>query len=330
MTIYPDRVGDRLTGKWRVEVERNRRRYRGRYATFEEAREAEAAFKRGELPQSAAEVLSLTAAAERAVPALWNRSQHGQLALAKVRLIVSRLGQDPPLSDVTAEWLDAAVQSLRADKADATINRYLSAVHRILAWAKSRGHLTALPDFPWLDEDEGRIRYLTEAEEARLLTLAEGEVRDFIIAALDTGCRRSELLYAQRDQLDGDWLRLWKTKNGRARSVPLTDRAREALERRLPWTLTEARLRYAWADLRERMGLADDNQFVLHALRHTCATRLVSRGVNLRVVQEYMGHRAIQTTLRYAHVASDTLAAAAKSLALGSSDKSLTVSLTEG
>jgi site-specific recombinase XerD len=50
------------------------------------------------------------------------------------------------------------------------------------------------------------------------------------------------------------------------------------------------------------MGLSDDENFVFHCLRHTRATRLVEMGVNLRVIQQFMGHKAIQTTLRYAHV----------------------------
>ena len=56
------------------------------------------------------------------------------------------------------------------------------------------------------------------------------------------------------------------------------------------------------------MGLSGDGEFVFHARRHTRATRLVEMGVNLRVIQQFMGHKVIQTTLRYAHVSDDMLA----------------------
>ena len=55
------------------------------------------------------------------------------------------------------------------------------------------------------------------------------------------------------------------------------------------------------------IGLGDDTDFVPHCLRHTCASRLVQKGVHLQVVQQWLGHRAIQTTLRYAHLAPKNL-----------------------
>ncbi len=42
---------------------------------------------------------------------------------------------------------------------------------------------------------------------------------------------------------------------------------------------------------------------------HTCASRLVQRGVPLKVVQEWMGHKAINMTMRYAHLAPANLLA---------------------
>jgi integrase len=50
----------------------------------------------------------------------------------------------------------------------------------------------------------------------------------------------------------------------------------------------------------EAAGLKD---FTWHCLRHTFASRLVMAGVDLRTVQELMGHKTIQMTVRYAHLA---------------------------
>jgi len=69
-----------------------------------------------------------------------------------------------------------------------------------------------------------------------------------------------------------------------------------------------------WDRLRTHLNYSHDKQFVVHSLRHTCASRLIQRGVPLAVVQKWMGHRAIQTTLRYAHLAPDNFKVALEAL----------------
>ena len=69
-----------------------------------------------------------------------------------------------------------------------------------------------------------------------------------------------------------------------------------------------------WNRARKAMGLEDDPWFVFRCCRHTCATRLVQANVNLAVVKEFMGHKTIETTLRYAHVNDTGLTDALRSL----------------
>ena len=54
-----------------------------------------------------------------------------------------------------------------------------------------------------------------------------------------------------------------------------------------------------WDKLRNILKL-DDAPW--HTLRHTTASRLVQKGVQLVVVKEIMGHKSIQTTMRYSHL----------------------------
>ena len=97
-----------------------------------------------------------------------------------------------------------------------------------------------------------------------------------------------------------------ETKSGHARSVPCTARVRALIDP-LPDGplfpgLTNSALTKQWGDLRSILGKDDDPGFIVHVMRHTCATRLVFKKVPLNEVQAWMGHKVIQTTMRYAHL----------------------------
>lgn len=132
---------------------------------------------------------------------------------------------------------------------------------------------------------------------------------------MDSGCRLSEACGLRWQDVDSVHARFHYTKGGRSRAVPLTKRLREMLtarKDRLPhgptdpvfpfWDKHKAGRR--WKEIREKpeVHLAD-KEAVLHACRHTCASRLVQAGVPIQVVQQWLGHATIQMTLRYAHLA---------------------------
>ena len=54
----------------------------------------------------------------------------------------------------------------------------------------------------------------------------------------------------------------------------------------------------------DKAGIKD---IVWHTLRHTCASRLVMAGVDIRTVQEIMGHKTLVMTMRYSHLSGDHL-----------------------
>lgn len=198
-----------------------------------------------------------------------------------------------------------------------TINRRLASVSRLAKAAVSLGLLEKAAELPRQREGEGRIRWFSiEEEEAILFTLdqwGQHEERDLFIFLIDTGARLGEALgltwrdIASRDRS----ATFWETKAGNHRTVPLTDRAREAIARRRqhqkpgqagPFTaINRNTLRSLWERLRTHLPFIGDA--VMHTFRHTCASRLVQKGVDLMRVRMWMGHKAIQTTLRYSHLA---------------------------
>jgi integrase len=145
------------------------------------------------------------------------------------------------------------------------------------------------------------------------------------MTALDTGMRLSELLNLRREEVDLGQrvLTVRNTKSGRDRRIPLTQRVLSVVRERMrdpepsgylfpqgkgkrPW---HARLRFARAC--ERASLAGVR---FHDLRHSFATRLVTRGVDLATVQRLLGHQDVRMTVRYAHPRSEDIKKAIRTL----------------
>src|SRR5215472_2264905 len=70
----------------------------------------------------------------------------------------------------------------------------------------------------------------------------------------------------------------------------------------------------------DAVGAAELPNFRWHDLRHTFASRLVMAGVPLRAVQVLMGHKRIETTLRYAHLGETELHKAVERLTVKATD----------
>jgi integrase len=248
----------------------------------------------------------------------WSQDKSPKTHDDACRCIFRVIPSDTQLTDIKPDLILEAIEDWEEQgNSGSTVNRKLSHLRMMLKTAHERDWITTLPKVPTRREGKHRIRWINEAEELKVLTtcthLGLDELRDFIIVAIDTGFRRGELLGLEPRDIFNGLLHLHEgeTKTDKARSVPATSRVAEILARRSNqrriFNLTEPALRHQWRVLRQAMKLEDDPQFVVHMLRHTCASRLVQRGVPLAVVQKWMGHSNIQTTLRYAHLAPESL-----------------------
>ena len=160
---------------------------------------------------------------------------------------------------------------------------------------------------------------LREVESAhRISTSAAAALRLLML----TGCRRNEILTLRWEYVDleHDELRLRDAKTG-ARAVPLSPTARRVvteLSRRAdnPWVFAGrepgtrmANLNASWQVVRTEAGLEDVR---IHDLRHSFASRALALGESLPMIGKLLGHRQVQTTARYAHLARHSVKAAAR------------------
>jgi len=228
--------------------------------------------------------------------------------------VVEFFGADTPINHILEEDIGKLVAAMKKEgKSNGTINRRIAALSKILNHAYRLRLLDRKPHYPREREPVGRIRYLTQSEEQMVLEkfryLEQHDYADLCEFLVDTGVRVGEALRVQWRDINGRMVHLWDTKNGSSRSVPLTQRVAEMLDKRRgkgagPFThFNKYAFNHAWDRMRTLIGMSEDRQFVPHALRHTCASRLVQDGVPILTVKEYLGHKTLSVTLRYAHLA---------------------------
>ncbi|MCU7983997.1 tyrosine-type recombinase/integrase [Shinella yambaruensis] len=220
-------------------------------------------------------------------------------------------------TDFTDAMVDSLIAALRKrGNSNATINRKMAALSKLLRKAYRMGDIESLPEFKRQREKAGRIRFLDPDEEARLFARIL-EISDLYgrlcIFLVDTGARLGEGIGLRWQDIQGERVTFWLTKSGKSRSVPLTERAAAAIHasdrrKRGPFAgIAQPKFRAAWNEAKQTVGLGTDPDVVPHILRHTCASRLVQGGIDIRRVQTWLGHQTLQMTMRYAHLASSDL-----------------------
>ncbi len=210
-------------------------------------------------------------------------------------------------------WYAERLQVVAVNTANLELALVKHVLNRALAWR----YLKASPArvVKKRKAPPGRVRYLTDDERATLLAACDVTLHPVILAALHTGARRGELLALRwKDcNLKARAVTFWRTKNGEARTVPMTETLAECL-RVLPRPLDpDARLFPAWTPdalsvafgrLVRRLGLRD---LRLHDLRHDYASQLTMAGASQRAVMALLGHKDPRMTLRYQHVSPEHL-----------------------
>lgn len=182
-----------------------------------------------------------------------------------------------------------------------------------------------------LAEPEGIVRWLEIEEAGRLIQAAANIQRapwlvDFVVLALNTGCRSGELLELEWSRTDLRenliYLEARHTKANRRRSVPLNGAAREAILCRAryraeccpdsPWVFCKAdgsRLTTVKKSFATALRQAGITNFRPHDQRHTAAVYMLRAGATLPEIRDVLGHSTIKVTERYAHVAPEQVRA---------------------
>jgi len=199
----------------------------------------------------------------------------------------------------------------------ATVNRELATLKTMFNKAVEWGKFQNSPakNVKFLKEDNKRLRYLEREEIKRLIEACPPDLRPIVIIALNTGMRKGEILNLKWHNIDfkRGIIYLLDTKNGEKREVYMNDTVKRTLIRvrkhpDSPYVFCRKDgkpikdIRKSFFTALKKAGIMN---FRFHDLRHTFASQLVMNGVDLKTVQELMGHKDIRMTLRYSHLSAD-------------------------
>lgn len=224
--------------------------------------------------------------------------------------------KDRPAESVTPQELQRLL--MKQTRTAATFNRYRALLSLTYKLAMRNGKATSNParSVPQRREKNERIRWITAEEEAALRTYILSKWPQHwnaVELALHTGMRMTEQFTLKWSQVDFDKrvLTLPETKNGRPRYIPLNDQAVaaltacHALKNEQPWVFLNRygeRLESPRVWFEKALEGCKLSGITWHTLRHTFASRLAMAGVELRTLQELLGHKTVVMTLRYTHL----------------------------
>ncbi|RMG00879.1 MAG: site-specific integrase [Nitrospirae bacterium] len=250
----------------------------------------------------------------------WSSQQKGFLKKKnRIKHLKEYFGEYPLVSFNQKLIEQYQMERLRKGNANSTVNRYVTILKHMFRkayeWEMVNNEIAEkVRSVKLLPEDNKRLRFLSKEECAALINAAEPHLKPILIVALNTGMRKGELLNLKWDQVDFQHglIFLEKTKNGERREIPMNRTVRHTLSklvRRLdiPYVFYNPQTGKPYKDIRvafhTALKRAKIRDFRFHDLRHTFASHLVMAGVDLRTVQELLGHKTHTMTLRYTHLA---------------------------
>ena len=214
--------------------------------------------------------------------------------------------------------------------------RKLATIRSFYNYLTNKKHL--LRENPVKDIDSPKLRktlpkYLTLDQSTELLDAVDGknQERDYCILTLFLNCglRISELVGLNLNDINEDTLRILG-KGNKVRILYLNDACQDALNTylavRRPITGRDSNALFlssrnervsrstVHAMVKKRLTAAgiDSSEYSSHKLRHTAATLMLQNGVDVRAVQEVLGHDHLNTTEIYTHVDNEGLRVAAR------------------
>ena len=230
---------------------------------------------------------------------------------------------DLPVNKITRPMVNKMMDILKQEhkNSNAVVNQKMGYLRVVLQEMEEDGFIEMIKFPKPRPTKNSKVHYLTKDMEEELLNYLETnshyQAKYIITCLIDLGCRVNELLNLEKRFVDYDnnQINFNDRKNDQAVAVPMTNRVRETMQSYYNhskdfdtiFSYDYSQLNTIWQKARKDLGYADKKFYTIHLCRHTCASRLVQRGVPILLVKDWLGHEDIENTMIYAHLAPKAL-----------------------
>jgi len=218
------------------------------------------------------------------------------------------------IQEVQTKWINEGLSKK-------TVNNRCLLLSSILTMAFKQNLIVRKPEIPKFKIDKRPPRWYSDEEIKAILDNARPSVKDFVIVLLNTGMRRGELQRLQWSDIDliNKKIMIGVSKSHKFRVIPINTTLELHLKELFSRKQKDQVYLFEGKTIRKPFSVEYYTQAIegtlkklnisgnVHAFRHTFASRLVQKGVNIYDVSKLLGHASVQTTQIYAHLRNDDL-----------------------
>lgn len=237
------------------------------------------------------------------------------------------------LSEITTKIIEDFKNMKITQVEPATVNRNLATIKRLFSLAVDWDYsdINPVKKIKFFKEPPGRTRFLLQAEIDALLKACDEvnlkarnrskHLKMMIIIALNTGMRKGELLNLKWDDIDfsNKMIKIRTSKNGEERNISMNEDVKKVIDE---LSSLRKKKNVLYIDdfvfskggkpflciknaFQSALEIAKISNFHWHDLRHTCASHMAMKGIDLNTIRETLGHKSMAMTLRYSHLTNE-------------------------
>ncbi len=229
---------------------------------------------------------------------------------------------DLPVNKITRPMVNKMMDILKQERknSNAVVNQKMGYLRVVLQEMEEDGFIEMIKMPKPRPTKNSKVHYLTEDMEKELLdyfSVHSKKAFHIVSLLIDLGCRVNELLELEKRFVDfkNNQINFNERKNDKAVAVPMTQRVRWIMnlyyydvdDTDKLFDINYSELNAIWQKARKDLAMPIKSSITLHLCRHTCASRLVQRGVPILLVKDWLGHEDIENTMIYAHLAPKAL-----------------------